>query len=96
MMKVQMNPLANFQKAVGQKKETPRPGFEELLRQEIKAVDEAQKTANQKVLGLVSGKDPDLAGTSLALTKAELSLRLLLQVRNKVLEAYQEIMRMQL
>jgi len=71
-------------------------GFLDLLRKEITSVDADQKAAQAKMLAVATGKDPDLVGLTLTTTKAELSFKLLLQVRNKVLEAYQEIMRMQL
>jgi len=87
---------------------TPRPGmqtkpsskaprnFSELLRREIEAVDAAQKAREAQLVDLATGKNPDLVSLSLITAKAELSFKLLLQVRNKILEAYQEIMRMQL
>ncbi len=71
-------------------------GFGALLRKELKRVDASQKEATRRLEAFASGEDPDLAGLSLSLTKADLSLRLLLQVRNKILQAYEEIMRMQL
>ncbi len=71
-------------------------GFLDLLRKEIQSVDADQKAAQAKMVSVATGQDPDLVGLTLAASKAELSFKLLLQVRNKVLEAYQEIMRMQL
>ncbi len=70
--------------------------FSELLRKELNQVDIAQKEASAKLEAFAAGRDPDLAGLTLSLTKADLSLRFLLQVRNKLLQAYEEIMRMQL
>ncbi|WP_022853678.1 flagellar hook-basal body complex protein FliE [Thermodesulfatator atlanticus] len=70
--------------------------FLNLLKQEIKTVDAAQKVAAENLKAFASGENPDLAGLTLSLTKADLSFRFLLQVRNKVLQAYEEIMRMQL
>ncbi len=74
---------------------TPK-SFSDLLRQEIEAVDAAQKARETRLVDLATGKNPDLVSLSLITAKAELSFKLLLQVRNKILEAYQEIMRMQL
>ncbi|NPA48956.1 MAG: flagellar hook-basal body complex protein FliE [Thermodesulfobacteria bacterium] len=70
--------------------------FADLLKEEIGRVDAAQKEAAARLEAFAAGEDPDLAGLTLSLTKADLSLRLLLQVRNKILQAYEEIMRMQL
>ncbi len=71
-------------------------GFLDLIRKEIKAVDHDQKAMAQKLMAVATGQDPDLVGLTLTATKAELSFKLLLQVRSKILQAYQEIMRMQL
>lgn len=94
-MKVEEKGLLPLQQALKKQDQTAQ-GFEALLKKELAAVDQAQKQANQKVLDLATGKNPDLAEVSLSLTQADLSFRLLLQVRNKLLEAYQEVMRMQL
>ncbi len=70
--------------------------FSELLRREIEEVDAIQKARKAQLVDLATGKNTDLVSLSLITAKAELSFKLLLQVRNKILEAYQEIMRMQL
>ncbi len=94
-MKITSPALTPLKQALAQQEKTTQ-GFEDLLKKEIQAVDKTQKQANQKLLDLATGKNPDLAEVSLSLSKADLSFRLLLQVRNKLLEAYQEVMRMQL
>ncbi|NPB09831.1 MAG: flagellar hook-basal body complex protein FliE [Thermodesulfobacteria bacterium] len=96
-MKIDFAPGWNgLAESLNPKKEEAPKSFEDLLKQEITRVDRAQKEAEDRLVALATGKDPDLVGVSLSLTKAELSFRFLLQVRNKILEAYQEIMRMQL
>ncbi|WP_456433505.1 flagellar hook-basal body complex protein FliE [Thermosulfuriphilus sp.] len=70
--------------------------FAGLIKNYLSSVNKVQLEAEAKVSGLASGKDPDILGTMISLTKAELKFRLLLQTRNKVLSAYEEIMRMQL
>ena len=57
------------------------------------ARDEAN--ANQAVLDLAMGRADDLHTVALAASKADISFRKILEVRNRMLEAYQEIMRMQ-
>ena len=62
------------------------------------AISEANAThvqADEAMKMLASGEDVDLHGTMIAIEKASIATRLTLQVRNKALEAYQEIMRMQ-
>lgn len=70
--------------------------FKELLFQKLKEIDESQKEALSYVEALAKGEEIDLSEVVLALSKADLNLRLLLRIRNKVLEAYNEIMRLQI
>jgi flagellar hook-basal body complex protein FliE len=58
-------------------------------------VNNLQIAADQKVAEFATSKDKDVHGTMIALEKADLSLRLFLQVRSKLTAAFQEIMRMQ-
>ncbi len=58
-------------------------------------VNALQLQANQKVEEFATSPDKDIHGTMIALQKADVSLRMMLQVRNKLLNAYQEVTRMQ-
>lgn len=53
-----------------------------------------QLQADQSVQQLASGQSDSVHETMLALAKADLSLRVFMEVRNKVIDAYQEVMRM--
>ncbi|OAG28162.1 flagellar hook-basal body complex protein FliE [Thermodesulfatator autotrophicus] len=79
-----------------QKEPATKGNFMELLKQEVASVDAAQKVAAENLRAFAAGENPDLMALTLSLTKADLSFRFLLQVRNKVLQAYEEVMRMQL
>jgi flagellar hook-basal body complex protein FliE len=52
-------------------------------------------TAEAKQVELLVTENKDIHGTMLALEKADLSMRLMLQIRNKLVSAYEEVMRMQ-
>ena len=65
--------------------------FEKLLQD----VNQQQLTAEAKQLELLVTENKDIHGTMLALEKADLSMRLMLQIRNKLVSAYEEVMRMQ-
>jgi len=56
----------------------------------------AQTEAAQSVDKFLSGESEELHSTALAVQRAELEFEMFLQVRNKVVQAYQEIMRMQM
>ena len=77
---------------------TERAGdkFTEALHSSLEAVDRKMKTADQNIQDLASGKTNRLHETMMSVEEADLSLKMLLQVRNKALEAYREIARMQM
>jgi flagellar hook-basal body complex protein FliE len=70
--------------------------FQAALQGAVASVENSQATANQAVQNFISGQDQELHSTVLATQNAELHFDLLMQVRNKVVSAYEEIMRMQL
>ena len=53
------------------------------------------KTSDKKIQELATGKTDDIASVMIATEKADIALRTMMQVRNKIIDAYQEIMRMQ-
>lgn len=75
-------------------REGDRATFGEMLKASLERVTELQREADQAIQDLVLGGSHNLAGTLIAVEKARLSFQVLVQVRNKVLEAYQEITRM--
>lgn len=70
--------------------------FGEILREQIAEVNSLQTDADQAIGDLVTGRSDDIHGTMIALQKADVSFRLLMAVRNKLLDAYEEVMRMQI
>ncbi|MCS7220775.1 MAG: flagellar hook-basal body complex protein FliE [Anaerolineae bacterium] len=71
------------------------PSFGALIRDALEELNRLQVEANQAATDLVAGKPVDLHDVMIAIEKANLGFQLALQVRNKLVEAYQEIMRMQ-
>ena len=65
--------------------------FEKLLQE----VNHQQLQAEVKQVELMTSGDKDIHGTMIALEKADISMRLMLQIRNKLVSAYEEVMRMQ-
>ena len=70
--------------------------FSQFIWGKIKQVDQSQKQANSLVTALAKGEDVDFGELAILMQKADIDLKLLLRVRNKIIEAYQEIMRMQI
>jgi len=74
-----------------------QPGeFQNALSSAINAIQSQQNSAADSVQKFLSGENEELHTTVLATQKAELAFELGLQVRNKVVDAYQEIMKMQM
>ncbi|MDR1871561.1 MAG: flagellar hook-basal body complex protein FliE [Deltaproteobacteria bacterium] len=79
----------------GVKKNDPRPGFEDHLKATVLNTNNLQFKAKTAMEELATGRNGNIHETLLSMSKAETSFKMLTQVRNKVLNAYQEIMRMQ-
>jgi flagellar hook-basal body complex protein FliE len=56
---------------------------------------ELEKEADKEVEKLVKMENTDVQTTMIAIEKADLSFQMMMQIRNKILSAYEEIMRMQ-
>ena len=82
--------LSNFDKGRG----TEEKGFQDTLKSLISQVDREIKETDRSMEEFAVGKQYNLHGIMIESEKADLSFRFLLQIRNKLLEAYQEIMRM--
>ncbi len=72
------------------------PGFDNMFAQALKDVNRKHIEADQAVADLVAGKSQDIHNVMIATQKADIGFQLLMQVRNKVVGAYETIMRMQI
>lgn len=73
---------------------TKDSGFEKLLEETIGQVSSLQKEAEQAINELSTGEG-DIVKAMISMQKAEISFKTMVEVRNKLVSAYQEIMRMQ-
>ena len=71
------------------------PGFSDLLKNAVESVNTMQHAAGRLEDAVAKGENVNIHQAVIAGEKAGLSFRLLMQVRNKMVEAYQEVMRMQ-
>ena len=69
--------------------------FGSVVKNAVDSIEKSQQAAHQEIAKAVTGESPDLHRTIIALQTADLSFQFGLQVRNKVIGAYEEIMRMQ-
>jgi flagellar hook-basal body complex protein FliE len=76
--------------------EDGKPGsFADALQNSIAEVNAMQQKADAAITALATGDKVSLHETMIAMEQADVSFRLMMQVRNKIVEAYQEILRMQ-
>lgn len=74
---------------------SPTSSFGKILQQSIDQVNRLQLEADAKITDLATGKQTDLHQTMIAVEKASVSFELLMQIRNKVISAYDNLMRTQ-
>ncbi|MDE3838514.1 flagellar hook-basal body complex protein FliE [Bacillus methanolicus] len=69
--------------------------FSAVLKEQIEKMNEAQNQSDLMTEKLARGENVDLHQVMIASQKANITLQATIEIRNKVIEAYQEIMRMQ-
>jgi flagellar hook-basal body complex protein FliE len=69
--------------------------FSQILSQSLENAKQTEKNNKEANIELLSGEDNSLHDTMIEAEKAELALELTIQIRNKVIDAYNEVMRMQ-
>ncbi len=78
-----------------QSQEQQGNSFGKMLSNSITEVNSLQNEADKAIQELATGKGKGIHETMIALDKAEVSFKLMMQVRNKIIAAYEQIMRMQ-
>lgn len=69
--------------------------FADTLNEAIQNVNEMQKSSDKAIQNLATGRTDNVAEVMIASEKADIALKLMVQVRNKIIDAYQDIMKMQ-
>ena len=76
-------------------RESGSASFGRMLARSLNEVNQLHAAADDAVQNLAAGKQKDIHQTMIALEKADVAFQLLMQVRNKIISAYETIMRMQ-
>jgi len=71
----------------------PASGFDALMQEAMGKISQVQNDADKAVKDLATGGDPTQA--IISMEQADMNFQLMIEVRNKLLSAYQEVMRMQ-
>jgi flagellar hook-basal body complex protein FliE len=94
-MKIETLNLPKFAENAGTKEAKGATSFADVLKDSIHKVGELEKEADHEVQKLAKMESQDIHNTMIAIEKADLTFQLMMQIRNKIIDAYQEIMRMQ-
>ncbi|CAD7772818.1 Flagellar hook-basal body complex protein FliE [Candidatus Methanoperedenaceae archaeon GB50] len=80
----------------GMKRAEPKKtDFSQMLKNTIEEINTLQVKADKAIEALATGESKNIHQTMIAIEKADISFKMMMQVRNKLLEAYKEIMHMQ-
>jgi len=70
--------------------------FEEILKKELDETNEALEKAHKMEADIAAGKVKDLATATITIQKAEMQMKMMLEVRNKAISAYKELLKTQI
>jgi flagellar hook-basal body complex protein FliE len=95
-MKIETLTLPNFSEKPGPSQQAKgTTSFADMLKDSISKAGELEKEADNEVQKLAKMESQDIHNTMIAIEKADLTFQMMMQIRNKIITAYEEIMRMQ-
>jgi flagellar hook-basal body complex protein FliE len=89
------NAAADLMKSAGGAAGENNGEFFDTLKHAMNQVGQLQAEAQNKITGLVTGGGEDVHSAMIAVEKANMAFEMMVQVRNKIISAYQEVSRMQ-
>jgi flagellar hook-basal body complex protein FliE len=88
--------IGEFGKKVDEVSQKSSVDFGKMLKNSIDELNQTQKQSERALTDLATGQVKDLHQVALTVDKAELNMKVMLEVRNKALSAYKEISRIQM
>lgn len=76
--------------------ESDTQSFADVLSNAINSVDETMKTSDQQVQDFIAGESNNVHDVMISMQRAQMSFKMMVEIRNKAIETYQEISRMQI
>jgi len=70
--------------------------FGDMLKQELESTNETLQTAHKAEIEIATGTVKDLAKANIAIEKADIQMQMMLEVRNKAINAYKELSKIQI
>ncbi len=87
----QLKDIAKSKDSIQQKK--PEVSFKDMMKQYLNEANEQQLEADENIQKIIAGEDVDPHDVMIAAEKANLSFDLIMEIRNKMLEAYKEVIK---
>ncbi len=92
-----IQPIATFTMDMVQNSTEVSPSnFKDLLKKALNDLNASQVGANESIKSLATGGEDNLHDVIISMEKASMTLQYAIQIRNKVLEAYQSVIQMQI
>ena len=88
------NMLPQPQVGQGAKSEEGGPSFKKMLTNSLDEVRTLQVQADDAIRNLVAGEVTDVTEAMVAVERADIAFNTMMQIRNKIIQAYEEVMRM--
>ena len=85
-------PLSLGSKPTGSQEDKTR--FGALLKDAISTVNDLSKKSDMEIQKIITGESDELHTAVIAMQRADVSFQMMMQVRNKIVQAYQEVLRM--
>lgn len=82
--------------AIESRNESDKVGFSDVINNALAKVNESQIKANGNIEALIKGENVTMHDVMLSMQESQISMQLMLEVRNKLFDAYQEVNRVQL
>jgi flagellar hook-basal body complex protein FliE len=92
-----INPIVTdkIEQKIGNSEQKSGAGFKETVNNFVNDVNELQLKAGESIESFAGGEAENVHEVMIAMTKAEVSFKFMMETRNKLIDAYKEIMRMQ-
>ena len=92
---IKINDSASQIQTPGSATPTDGKSFADTLKEAVGSVNQLQQSSDKAAQDLATGRTDNVADVMIATEKADIALKLMVQVRNKIIDAYQEVMKMQ-
>ncbi|WP_022669667.1 flagellar hook-basal body complex protein FliE [Hippea alviniae] len=92
---ITLKPIDSSEIKKSETKKAEGDSFAEILKKSLDEVNKLQNRADESIKDIAAGKMDNIQDAVMAIEKADISLKLLTEIRNKAIEAYKEVMRMQ-